>query len=326
MDGRTEFVLGTFCRIRLYEQGTPEIYERLFARLGEIDALMSANRPDSELSLINAAAGIAPVPVSPELMTVLEKARYFAEASGGAFDPTVGPLVKLWGIGSDGPEEASPPDPEKIAEALGLINWRNLILDRSPGTAFLAGQGMSLDLGAIAKGYAADELVRILREAGLNRAIIDLGGNIYALGVRVPKSSGEKDLPWRIGIQNPLDDRGVYTGIVELKDCSVVTSGVYERFFIHNGKRYHHILDTATGFPVENSLLSVTIIASSSMDADALSTAVFALGYEKGRALAERERADALFIFEDKTIRGTGGAFALFKPGDTSFRVAGGRE
>jgi thiamine biosynthesis lipoprotein len=318
MDAQTEFALGTICRVNLFEAGTPELYGRLFARLREIDLNMSANRPDSELSGINAAAGLAPFPVSPELMVVLERAGHFAEASGGAFDPTVGPLVRLWDIGSRSSIEAlSPlPSPEEIAAALALVNWRELILDGPRGTAFLSRPGMSLDLGAIAKGYAADELVRILGEEGVSGAVIDLGGNVYAHGTN---PAGGK--PWRIGIQNPQDSRGAYVGIAELSDVSVVTSGVYERFFMSGGKRYHHILDTRTGYPVENGLLSVTISAASSMDADALSTAVFALGYEKGKALAEKEGAGALFIFEDGSIRGGGELLEAFTLSDRSFRM-----
>jgi thiamine biosynthesis lipoprotein len=254
-------------------------------------------------------------------MAVLERARYFAEISGGAFDPTVGPLVKLWDIGSD---TAVVPNMGEIAGALKLINWQDLILDHTRGTAFLSRPDMALDLGAIAKGYAADELADILREADIPGAIIELGGNIYAFGSRAPEKAGAAARPWRIGIQDPLSERGVYALVAELWDCSVVTSGVYERFFLYNGKRYHHILDTVTGFPVENGLLSVTVIAPSSMDADALSTTLFALGYEKGRVLAEREGAEAIFIFEDKTIRGTGELNGLFKLSDNSFRFIEG--
>jgi thiamine biosynthesis lipoprotein len=325
-------VLGTVCRIKLYGEGNQALYRRLFDRLRELDGLLSAHAADSELSRINGAAGNAPVSVSRELMAVLERALYFAEASGGAFDPTVGPLVKLWDRGPGGSEAFSPepeegqsiPSPEEIAAALALVDWRELFLDRGGGTAFLSRPGMSLDLGAIAKGYAADELVRILEETGTAAAIIDLGGNIYAHGENPagrPEAPGGRKL-WRIGIQNPLDKRGAYAGVAELKDLSAVTSGVYERFFIYRGKRYHHILDTSTGYPVENGLLSVTIFHRSSMDADALSTAVFALGYEGGKALAEKEGAVPLFIFEDKTVSGGGTAFKLT---DDSFRKITGR-
>jgi thiamine biosynthesis lipoprotein len=299
---------------------------------------MSVNLADSEVSRINRAAGLAPVPVSPELFTVLGRALYFAEASDGAFDPTVGPLVNLWGIGGDNPKV---PDKKEIEAALALVNWKELELSRKAGpdtdeapgsvpgtdgsvsaTAFLRRRGMALDLGAIAKGFAADELVKILRETRTKSAVIDLGGNIYVYGTR-PRtgsflSEAGKTAKWRVGIQNPLDDKGTYVGYLELDEASVVTSGVYERFFTQNEKRYHHILDTLTGFPVENGLLAVTITAPSSMDADALSTAIFALGREKGSALAEANRAGAVFIFEDRTIRKTSVDFTLI---DTNFRL-----
>jgi thiamine biosynthesis lipoprotein len=320
---RSELALGTLCRIELF--GQTELYGRLFSRLSEIERMMSANLADSEVSRINRAAGIAPVPISPELFTVLERALYFAEASGGAFDPTVGPLVSLWGIGGDNPKV---PGKEEIEAALALVNWKELELSGGSGQAmaFLKRRGMALDLGAIAKGFAADELVKILREAGTKSAIIDLGGNIYVYGTR-PRtrsflSGAGKTTKWRIGIQNPLDDRGAYTGYLQLNEASVVTSGIYERFFTENGKRYHHILDTRTGFPVENGLLAVTITAPSSMDADALSTAVFALGPEKGGALAEARGAGAIFIFEDKTIRTSSVNFTLIDTGFTPAEAA----
>ncbi|MDR2143549.1 MAG: FAD:protein FMN transferase [Treponema sp.] len=333
---RTELVLGTLCRIELSGGAKPELYGRLFSRLYEIELLMSVKLANSEVSRINKAAGLVPVPVSPELFTVLERAVYFAEASGGAFDPTIGPLVQLWGIGGDAPKV---PNAEAIDAALALVNWKDLELqpgtgqaasrtntadqttaDARPATAFLRRQGMALDLGAIAKGFAADELVKILRESGIKSAVIDLGGNIYVYG-RKPRSRSFLPGPggtvkWRVGIQNPLDERGAYIGYLELDEASVVTSGIYERFFTEDGKRYHHILDTRTGFPVENGLLAVTITAGSSMDADALSTAVFALGWEKGGALAGTN--GAVFVFEDKTIRVNAANFTLT---DTNFRL-----
>jgi thiamine biosynthesis lipoprotein len=354
---RSEYVLGTFCRIDLFDEGRPELYDRLFARLAELDRILSANREDSELAAVNRDAGKEAIRVTPELYTVLERALYFAEASGGAFDPTVGPLVKLWDIGGrsgggvddadDGADYGGDyggpqiPPAGEIAAALALVNWRDVELlplpagardsDNFRGGAFLGRSGMSLDLGAIAKGYAADELVRILNEAGIRRALIDLGGNIYIWG---NKDDGQ---PWRVGIQNPLDERGSYVGILETESASVVTSGIYERYFTGaDGKRYHHILSTgrtasgdrespaepsaSPGYPVENGILSVTIIAASSMDADALSTSCFALGYEQGRVLAEANGAKAIFIFADKTIRGSKDALAAFTVTDKAYR------
>jgi thiamine biosynthesis lipoprotein len=335
---QTEFVLGTYCAIDLFEKGTPALYAKLFTRLAELDRIFSANRDDSELALVNATAGlITQVSVSRELDVVLGCALYFAEASGGAFDPSVGLLVKLWGIGTETPRV--PPEAE-IRAALELVNWRDVDIwynqhiaaDRQDAgatvfypkwSAELKRQGMALDLGGIAKGFAADELAAMLRKEGIPRALIDLGGNIYLVGNR---ADGK---PWRVGIQDPLAERGESLGFVELeKGASVVASGVYERYFTaKDGKRYHHILTliedegirSPKGYPVENGLLAVTVIAASSMDADALSTSCFILGYEKGLALAAANNAEILFIFEDKTIRGSPGAMKAFTLTDDSF-------
>jgi len=330
---KAEYVLGTFCRIDLYENGNPDLYNRLFNRLAELDRIFSANRDDSELARINRSAGLEPVQVSQEMFAVLERALYFAEASGGAFDPTVGPLVKLWGIGTETPRQ---PTDAEIRAALDLVNWRDLELrvaeisansaatsadtatppaDTAVRMAFLKRRGMALDLGAIAKGYAADELTRILGEENVPRALIDLGGNIYIWGKR------KDGKPWRVGVQDPLSERGNSAGVLELAgNVSVVSSGIYERYFTgRDGKRYHHILEpregsgSPQGYPVENGILAVTIIAASSTDADALSTSCFALGYEKGAALAAANGAEVLFIFEDKSILGSPGALANFK-------------
>ena len=309
-------VMGTYCSIDLYENGTALLYKRLFARLSELELIFSANRDDSELAKINQNAGIEAVAISPELYIVLERALYFAEETGGVYDPTVGPLVKLWGIGT----ENRIPGDEEIAAALDLINYRDVelkLIDGTSATAFLKRKGMALDLGSIAKGFAADELCTILSEAGVPRALIDLGGNIYVWG---KKKSGE---PWNIGIQDPYGERGSYIGILKLQDsCSVVSSGVYERFFTDQGKNYHHIMELAEngkrGYPIENGILSTTIIAVSSMDADALSTACFLLGYEKGMALAASRGAEIVYVMEakekkeGKVIKGSPGAMAIF--------------
>jgi thiamine biosynthesis lipoprotein len=310
---QTEFLLGTACVVNLYEGGRKETYRKIFDRLREIENTMSANLEDSDLARINAAAGINAVAAHPDTIKVLKRALYFAELSGGAFDPTVGPLVKLWDIGS-GNEKI--PGEEEIAEALSLINRREILIDEAAGTVFLLRPGMALDLGAIAKGYAADEAAGIIAEAGIERALVDLGGNILVYGAKADGS------PWRVGIQNPTDSRGAYVGIAEVTNKTLVTSGVYERFFESGGKRYHHILSTRTGYPVEAGLLSVTVISGSSMDADALSTTLFALGYEAGLALGESmENTEAIFIFGDRSVRGTSRAFDRFTLTDEDFRL-----
>ena len=308
---RAEFVLGTVCSVTLFDQGDSSVYQEVFSRIREIDNLMSVNIAASDVSSVNAASGIKPVTVHDDVFDVIERAVFFARISGGAFDPAVGPLVSLWGIGGENPRV---PSQAEINMVLPLVNWRAIETDRITRGVFLEQSGMALDLGAIAKGYAADEAAAIIKNAGIKRAIVDLGGNIVLCGEKKDKS------PWRVGIQNPNEKRGSYIGIVQVKERSVVTSGVYERFFENDGVRYHHIFSPSGGYPVENELLSVTIIAHNSMDADALSTAAFVLGYEKGAALIDSfQDAEAVFVFKDMTVRKTAGAdFTLT---DKSFRL-----
>jgi thiamine biosynthesis lipoprotein len=310
---QAEFVLGTVCSVNLYEGGNRRIYAAVFSRIREIEGIMSDNLADSELNRINRNAGKAPVAAGDELLYVLERAKDYAGMSGGAFDPTVGPLVKLWGIGGDLPRL---PDDDEIAAALALIDYRDLVIDRDAGAALLCRPGQALDLGAIAKGYAADQAAAVVEKARVKRAIIDLGGNVLAWGER---GKGEA---WRIGVQDPRKDRGASLGTLRVRNKSIVTSGVYERYFEEDGKRYHHILSTEDGFPVENGLLSVTIVADLSIDADALSTAAFALGYEKGRALIEaRPGVEAIFVFDDLRISLSSGMAELFTLTSEDYRL-----
>jgi thiamine biosynthesis lipoprotein len=294
---RTEFVIGTVCSITLFDQAKESVYSAIFNRLREIDSRMSLNLPDTDLARVNAAAGIAPVKVHDDLFEVIQRALYYAEISGGAFDPTVGPLVSLWGINGDNPRI---PSQEEIDAVLPLINWRDIELDWEAKSVFLKRRGMAIDLGAIAKGYAADEAAAIIRNAGIKRAIIDLGGNILILGKKKDNS------PWTVGLQDPREERDAYLGIITGTEQAYVTSGDYEKFFESDGIRYHHIMSPFNGYPARNGLLSVTIVAQKSIDADALSTAVFVMGYEKGRALIESlEGTEAVFVFDDKRVRKT---------------------
>jgi thiamine biosynthesis lipoprotein len=234
---------------------------------------------------------------------VVAAALHYAALTRGAFDPTVGPLVKLWGIGTD---HAHVPTGPQIQAALALINWQDVVMNPADSSIFLKRPGMALDLGAIAKGYAADEAAALIRTGGIKRAVINLGGNIMLLGEK-PEAK-----PWQVGVQNPLEPRGDFLGILTIPAASkartVVTSGVYERFFevkdpdgtVHH---YHHLLSTRDGFPVQNGLLSVSICTARSIDADALSTSVFVLGYEKGGDLVRSlPGVAAVFVFADKTV------------------------
>ena len=296
---RAAFALNTVCNVFLYDQARADVYDDIFARIHEIESRMSAFQPDSDVARINASAGIAPVQVNEEVFRIIERAVGFAEMSGGAFDPSVGPLVFLWGVNTENPRV---PSQEEIEAVLPLINWRDIVLDSAHLSVFLRKPGMALDLGGIAKGYAADEAIAIARKARLKRALVDLGGNVITHGVKQDKS------PWRVGVQAPFESRGDLIGFISGGEMTVVTSGVYERYFEHEGQYYHHIFSPFNGYPAKTGLLSATIVTSASMDADALSTAVFVMGYEKGCTLIESlEGVEAIFIFEDLSVRTTGG-------------------
>jgi len=309
---RIELALGTVCGVTLFDNARNSVYDDIFSRIQKIENLMSVNIPSSDISRINSAAGIEPVQVHEEVFKVIERAKYFAEISGGAFDPTVGPLVSIWGIGS---ENQRVPAREEIDAVLPLINHRLLELDAVTRSVFLTQKGMALDLGAIAKGYAADVAAETAIDAGIKSAKIDFGGNIVLTGIKADKT------PWKVGIRNPQKDSGSIIGILQITVLpanfpsvkTIVTSGVYERYFEKDGNHYHHIFDPSTGYPAEKGLISVTLVTDISMDADALSTAVFVLGFEEGiRLLESFPGTEAVFVFKDKTIITTSrAAFSL---------------
>jgi thiamine biosynthesis lipoprotein len=310
---RTEYVLGTICSVRILSGASKAALDAAFKRLAEIESTMSANAAGTVVHSINLAAGIAPVKAPDDVRHVTRKALLYTQLSNGAFDPTVGPLVKLWNIGLEGERV---PDPAEILAALPLVDAGSVRIDDEEGTIFLSRPGMLLDLGGIAKGYAADEVGRILLSRGVKAAVIDLGGNVKVVGQKPDKSR------WRIGVQNPFDARGSYIGIATLEgEATVVTSGIYERYFIDDdGRNYHHIIDTRTGYPVVGDLVSVTIISTSSVDADGLSTAIFAMGLDAGMALVEElEHIEAVFIDHDKTVRISSGLPGAFTITDKTF-------
>lgn len=285
----------------------------IFERVQHLEELMTMRSETSEVSMINAAAGIEPVQVSDETFEVIKASLYYSEISEGNFDISVGPLVQLWGIGTDSPRV---PEQQEIDQALSYIDYRDIILDEEAQTVMLAREGMMIDLGAIAKGYVADKITDLLIENDVESAIINLGGNVYI--------HGDKDgADFRIGIQNPFDTRGDFIGIYQGSDKSVVTSGAYERFFEQGGKSYHHILSTETGYPVDNEIASTTIISARSIDGDALSTSVFALGADEGIKLIESlEDVDAIFITKDKEIYLTKNLKDRFTLTDTEYTMA----
>jgi thiamine biosynthesis lipoprotein ApbE len=237
---------------------------------------MSAYKQDSEISEINRQAGKNAVSVSPQTFFVVKSAIHYSEISDGAFDITILPLVRSWGFFR---KQGRIPPQEEINQNRALVNYKLIKLDSENNRIKLLKDGMMLDLGGIAKGYAVDQAIEKLRAAKLKNALVNLSGNMYAMGH--PK---DKDA-WRIGIRHPREKESLL-GFLKLQEEAISTSGDYEKFFIHDGKKYSHIINPHTGYPVSG-IASVTIIAKTAMEADALSTAVFVLGAEKGLQLIE---------------------------------------
>jgi len=310
---KTNFLLGTIIEISVYDKKDEALLDKAFERIREIEGKMTINNAEnSEIISLNQASGKNEVKLSPDTFYVVEKGKEYSRKSGGLFDITIGPVVKLWNIGTD---YAAVPMKNKLEEAVGLVDYRKLSLNSGNYTAFLEEPGMQVDLGAIAKGYAADEAVRILKENGVGHAIINLGGNVITIG------GNPNGNPWRIGIQSPSDPRGDYLGIVQIQDQAVVTSGTYERYFEEDGKIYHHILNPITGYPVENNLSSASIITGKSIDGDGLSTTVLLMGLEEGMKLVESlENVEAVFITNDKTVYVSSGLKNNFKITNSEYK------
>ena len=308
------FFLNSVLDIKILDEdkSTDEINQLITTRVEVLENLLTSHNIDSEISKINANAGISPVTVSDDTFIVVKEGLKFSRLSGGGFDITVGPLVDLWGIGS---ENARVPEPNEITNALDLVGYQDVILDESKRTVYLSKPHMGIDVGAIAKGYVTDEINDILSDYDIKSAIINLGGNIYARG-------DKNGNPFSIGIQNPYSEHGDYLGIYRDTDFSMVTSGTYERYFEQDGKKYHHILSTTDGYPVENEIAAVTIISKNSIMADALSTSVFALGIEKGFELIDSlPDSDAIVITKDKKIILSKSMADSFELKDTEFTI-----
>lgn len=311
---RSNFLLGTTVDILLYDSKDSTAIDEAFDRIREIENKMTINTEvPSEIIKLNEASGLGDITVSPDTFFVLEKGLYYSDLTQGKFDITVGPIVKLWNIGTD---EAAVPEPEELEKAIRLIDYKKLRLNKSDNKASLDTQGMMVDLGAIAKGYAADEAGEILRNHGIKNAIINLGGNILTIGGNI---NGE---PFKIGVQNPFNHRGDYLGILSVKNKTIVTSGIYEKNFEQDGILYHHILDTKTGYPADNNLAGVSIITDKSIDGDGLSTSAFLLGLEKGMDfISKTPNAEAVFITKDKKVYLTEGAKESFTLTNEEFQL-----
>jgi len=253
-------------------------FEAAFDEFDRLDALMSVWKEGSEIEQLNHAAGEKPVPIGRDVLDVLSMARQTSEWTEGKFDVTFGVLSGLWKFDHD--LDGNIPARADVVARLPLIDYRQLDVDVAKSTAFLKQKGMRVHLGGIGKGYAVDRAAAILRGRGFNDFMIQSGGDLYVAGQR-------GDRPWRAGIQDPRGPEGTSFAAMDLTDSAFTTSGDYERFFMKDGRRYHHIIDPDTGEPAHG-CRSVTIVARTATLADALDTGIFILGPEKGMALIER--------------------------------------
>lgn len=287
----TDMLFDTVIKIQILDPSDEQILGGLKKLCKKYDTMFSTTNEDSELYKLNHANG-SPVTVSAETASLIREGIHYSELSGGAFDLTIEPVSALWDFKADNPKV---PSSDTIAEAVSHVDYTKISMDGD--TVTLLDPEAGIDLGAIAKGYIADQVKKYLRKNGVRHAIINLGGNVDVIG---SKPDGSK---YNIGIQKPFDESGEAITSVQLKDQTVVTSGIYERYFKKSGKLYHHILDPHTGYPCDNNLYSVSIITNSSTKADALSTTCFLLGYEKGMALINSmDDVDAIFITNDEKV------------------------
>lgn len=302
---RTRLCMGTMVEIRAgvpsgwQRQRAEALIDKAFAEIGRIEGVFSVFKTDSEISKINALASDAPVETTGEVCALVERCLAYSKKTNGAFDITVKPLVGLWDRAK---ELKDVPSESAISAAAAKVGFRYLKVDAADKTVYFQRQGMALDLGGVAKGYAADRAAAMLMANGIRDAIVNLGGNMYCLG----SYSGRE--MWRIGIRHPRE-RGKILMALKVKDKAVVTSGDYERYFIAGGRRYSHIIDPRTGHSIGDDIVSATVIAKDAATADMLATALCVLGREGLDMVKDVEGADAVII------RKNGNSFETFTTG-----------
>ena len=290
--------LYTIVTITVYsesEQKAKAAIDATYTELDRLGRLLNFYSEDSEVSMINRFSGIKPVKVSTDTLDVIDRALYISRSTDGAFDITIGPIVKLWDF-----EKKILPGEKAIKEKLYLVNYRNVVVDTVNSTVFLRKKGMQIDLGGIEKGYAAERAVEVLKKNGITAGIIAVGGEVKPFGTK-PDSG-----IWRVGIKNPhqKDKNDEIIAIVKLADEAISTSGGYEKFFIKDGKLYHHILDPSTGYPVYE-CQSVSVIAKNAPDG--FPTGIFVLGPQKGLKILKKLGLDGIIIDKSGEILTTEG-------------------
>lgn len=269
-DRQSLIALGTVCTIQLPAGTRPQVYDQVQKALDTVDGELSRTKASSQIAILNREKQAT---LSDDVLALLQEGIEVAEKTDGAFDPAIGALTGMWAIATDHPRVPSEEEIQSVD-----TDWRHI---RIVGDQVTIPATMEIDLGAIGKGYAADRIKEVLRENRVSSALVNLGGNIYAIGEK------QRGNPWVIGLRDPNGDEGQAFITIQVRDLSLVTSGAYERNFTQDGVTYHHILDRKSGYPAESDLASASILGPSSTLCDALSTSVFVLGSEKGMDLVE---------------------------------------
>lgn len=303
------YAMDTVMNIRAYGDDAQQGVNECVAYINALEKKISRTQEDGEIGQLNEADG-ATVSLSEETADVLNSALELAERTDGAFDPTIAAYSDLWQIGTD---HARLPGQDEIGEAKKMVGFERIKVD---GTDVTMDAGMKIDLGGIGKGYAADRCVEILQEHGVSQGILSLAGNVYVMG---QKAEG---VDWTVAITDPDDPQG-YLGTLTVRDISVVTSGDYERYFEQDGKRYCHIFDRDTGYPADTDLRSVTVVSANSTEADAYSTALFVMGYDRALQFCQDNDVQAILVRDDHTVTATDGLRDCFELLNTEYTYEG---
>lgn len=287
---KTAFLLDTYITITIYDDYDTTIIDKTMDFIKQYDALWNRHNPQSDISKLNNSTGFCSV--DPQTKDIIGQSLAYSELSGGLFDITTAPLSDLWNV----KERTAPPAEAEIAGAKQKVDYHAIRFQDGQVSVYPA----KVDLGGIAKGYIADKTKAFLLQNGVNRAVIDLGGNIYAIGEK------EKDTPFQIGIQKPFSNDIIKT--IPLASSSAVTAGTYQRYFEKDGKIYHHIINPKTGYPADTDLVSATIISDHSTQNDALATTCILLGYEQAVSFLKEHFPDvsAFFVLQDGSTKAFG--------------------
>lgn len=297
----SRLLMGTLVEVTIpgNEKAATAVTEAIFSELKRVEDLTSFHQP-SGMTKIDEQSGKGPIKADAELLSLIGESLRFAKETRGAFDPTVGPLTRLWHFSGGDPHL---PAQSEITAALSKVGWRRVKIDSEAGTIVLPDRGMALDLGGIAKGYALERAAAVIRKCGISSALVNAGGDVLVVGERAPGK------PWRIGVQDPRNERAM-VAVANVKDCVVQTSGDYERCFIENGKRYHHILNPATGYPADD-LQSVTVVAPTGMTT--VTAGIFVLGVQAGlKYLESMPNVQGFLIDVEGQIHKSSGADSIF--------------